>query len=330
MKIKGKKVFITGAGGFIGSHVVEAAIEAGARVTALIHYNSQNSYDNLELLDRKIIKQIKIITGDITDPFFMLRETKGFDFIFHLAALIPIPYSYIAPQAYIRTNIEGTLNILEATRINKISKLLVTSTSETYGTAKYAPIDENHPLQGQSPYAASKIGADKLAESYFLSFNLPVTIIRPFNTFGPRQSARAVIPTIISQILSGKDAIKLGSLSPVRDFNFVKDIARAFIESAECEINLGEVVNFGTGIGVTIGNLSRMIEKMIGGKIKIICDKQRIRPEKSEVFKLICDNRKAKKIVGWKPKYSLEKGLKETIDFIDKHPNLYKPDVYNL
>lgn len=330
MKIKGKKVFITGAGGFIGSHVVEEAVKSGAKVTALIHYNSQNSFGNLELLDKKILAKIRIITGDITDPFFILRETQGFDFIFHLAALIPIPYSYVAPQTYVETNIKGTLNMLEATRINNLKKLLITSTSETYGTAQYAPIDEKHPLQGQSPYSASKIGADKLAESYFLSFNLPVSIVRPFNTFGPRQSARAVIPTIISQILSGKTTIKLGSLSPVRDFTFVKDTARAFVMSAESEKNIGEIVNFGTGKGVTIQEVKEMIEKIIGRKIAVECDKQRIRPEKSEVFKLICDNKKAKRITGWKPEYSLEEGIKETIDFIREHLDLYKPDIYNI
>ncbi|MFZ5982562.1 MAG: GDP-mannose 4,6-dehydratase, partial [Patescibacteria group bacterium] len=213
---------------------------------------------------------------------------------------------------------------------NNLKKLLITSTSETYGTAQYAPIDEKHPLQGQSPYSASKIGADKLAESYFLSFNLPVSIVRPFNTFGPRQSARAVIPTIISQILSGKTTIKLGSLSPVRDFTFVKDTARAFVMSAESEKNIGEIVNFGTGKGVTIQEVKEMIEKIIGRKIAVECDKQRIRPEKSEVFKLICDNKKAKRITGWKPEYSLEEGIKETIDFIREHLDLYKPDIYNI
>lgn len=330
MKIKGKRVFITGAGGFIGSHLVEQAVAGGAKVTALVHYNSQNSYGNLELLDKKILNKIEIISGDVNDPFFILKKTRGFDFIFHLAALIPIPYSYAAPQSYIETNIKGTLNVLEATKINKVPKLMITSTSETYGTARYTPIDEKHPLQGQSPYSASKIGADKLAESFFLSFGLPVTVVRPFNTFGPRQSARAVIPTIISQILAGKKTIKLGSLSPVRDFTYVKDTARAFIKAAESEKNLGEAVNFGTGRGVTIGEVKETIENIIGKKVRVICDQQRVRPQKSEVLELICDNQKAQKITGWKPEYSLEEGLRETVDFIKENMHLYKPDIYNI
>lgn len=330
MNIKGKKIFITGAGGFIGSHLVEETVRYGAKVTALVHYNSRNNFGNLELISKDILNSVKIIAGDIRDPFFLIKATKGFDIVYHLAALIPIPYSYDVPQSYIETNVNGTLNILEAAKINEITMLLITSTSETYGTAQYTPIDELHPLQGQSPYSASKIGADKLAESYFLSFNLPVTIIRPFNTFGPRQSSRAIIPTIISQILVGNKSIKLGLLSPIRDFTYVKDIIQAFIKSSECGKNFGEVVNFGTGIGISIGELKEKIEEIVGKKIEVKEDKGRIRPERSEVFKLICDNKKAKEIVGWEPKYNLEDGLNETIEFISRNLYLYKTEIYNI
>lgn len=329
MDLKGKKVFITGAGGFIGSHLVEEVIKTGAMVTALIHYNSRNNFGNLELLKKNILKEVKVVSGDVCDPFFLLRATKEQDVIFHLAALIPIPYSYIAPQSFVQTNINGTLNILETVRINNISKVIITSTSETYGTAVYAPIDEKHPLQGQSPYSASKIGADKIAESYYLSFNLPVVIVRPFNTFGPRQSARAVIPSIISQSLS-QPKIRVGSLSPVRDFTYVKDTVRGFIKAAESEKSVGELINLGTGVGATINEVKNKIENILGKKIEVEEDSARIRPGKSEVLKLICDNKKAKELLGWEPSYTLDEGLKEVVDFISKNLSLYKTEIYNV
>lgn len=329
MELKGKKVFVTGAAGFIGSHLVETLVKEGAQVTALVHYNSRNSYQNLELTDPKILREIKIVFGDVTDLPFLLKETRVMDVVFHLAALIAIPYSYIAPQSYVATNIGGTLNILESGRTNSIKKIIVTSTSETYGTAKYVPIDESHPLQGQSPYSATKIAADKLAESYYLSFNLPVVTIRPFNTYGPRQSARAVIPSIITQALQ-KKVIKLGSLTPVRDFNFVKDTANGLVMAAKAEKGLGEVINLGTGKGFSIGEVKDLIAEILGQEIKVEEDTQRVRPVASEVLRLICDNKKAWKVIGWKPKYDLREGLKETIDFISQNLHLYKTNIYNI
>ena len=329
LTLEGKKVLVTGSSGFIGSHLTEALVRMGARVRAFVHYNSRNSYGNLELLEPEIFKSLEIITGDIIDPFFVAKAVSGCEIVFHLAALIAIPYSYIAPHCYVETNISGTLNIMEACLKQKVEKVIHTSTSETYGTARYTPIDEKHPLQGQSPYSASKIGADKITESFHLSFNLPVATIRPFNTYGPRQSARAVIPTIISQALT-RDEIKLGSLDPVRDFTYAKDTARGFIAIAQSEKTIGKVTNIGTGKAVTIGDLASTIIKIIGGNKRIITDKQRIRPKNSEVMNLLCNNTKAKERTGWEPDYSIEKGLKETIDFIRAHQNLYKPDIYNV
>lgn len=329
MKLSGKKVLITGSAGFIGSHLVEKLVEEGAAVTALIHYNSRNSYGNLELIDREVIDQVKIIAGDITDLPFLLKETKKIDIIFHLAALIAIPYSYVAPQSYVATNINGTLNILECGRVNEIKKVIITSSSEVYGTGRYVPMDESHPLQGQSPYSATKIAADKIAESYFLSFNLPVITVRPFNTYGPRQSARAVIPSIITQALT-KKKIKLGSLFPVRDFTYVKDTARGFVMAAKAGGALGEVINLGSGRGVSIGEVKDEIAKLLRKEIKVEEDSVRRRPEKSEVRRLVCDNRKAKKIIGWEPEYDLETGLKETINFISHNLKLYRTKIYNI
>lgn len=329
MELKGKKVFVTGAAGFIGSHLVETLVKEGAQVTALVHYNSRNSYQNLELTDPKILREIKIVFGDVTDLPFLLKETRVMDVVFHLAALIAIPYSYIAPQSYVATNIGGTLNILESGRTNSIKKIIVTSTSETYGTAKYVPIDESHPLQGQSPYSATKIAADKLAESYYLSFNLPVVTIRPFNTFGPRQSARAVIPSIITQSLVA-EKIRLGSLEPVRDFTYVKDMARGFVMAAKTDKSVGEVINFGTGNGVSIREVKDIIAEMLGKKIDVTEDRQRVRPAGSEVLRLICDNKKAKELINWSPKYNLREGLKKTIDFISENLSLYKANIYNI
>lgn len=326
---KGKKVFVTGAGGFIGSHVVEELVMNGADVTALVHYNASSYINNLRFVPEEILSKVDIKFGDVTDAFQMQTLTKNSDIILHLAALIGIPYSYAAPAAYVAANINGTLNMLEAARNNSVSKIVVTSTSETYGTAIYTPIDEKHPMQGQSPYSATKIGADKIAESYFLSFNLPVCVFRPFNTFGPRQSMRAVIPTIITQALNSKE-IKLGSLSPVRDMVFVKDTARGFLMAGMEEKSTGEVISVGTGTGATVGEIAKMILKILGSDKKIVEDSQRVRPEKSEVFKLICDNRKAKEILNWSPQFTLEEGLKETISFIQKNINSYEADKYTV
>lgn len=325
---QGKKVFVTGAAGFIGSHVVEELVHQGAVVTALVHYNSNSNIANLNYLNLEILQQVNIVFGDVTDAFQMDYLIKGQDIVLHLAALIGIPYSYVAPAAYVAANINGTLNILEACRKNNTSKLVVTSTSETYGTALYAPIDEKHPLQGQSPYSATKIGADKLAESYWLSFGLPVCIFRPFNTFGPRQSMRAVIPTIIAQALQDGNEIKLGSLSPVRDMVFVKDTAAGFLKAGLSANSNGEVISVGTGTGATIGQIVDLVQEIIGTNKTVLEDTGRVRPEKSEVFKLICDNQKAKALLDWEPKLSLKEGLIQTIDFIQKNKALYNAEGY--
>ncbi|WP_425639499.1 GDP-mannose 4,6-dehydratase [Algoriphagus yeomjeoni] len=323
MNYTGKKVLVTGAGGFIGSHLAEELVKAGAEVTALVHYNSNSYTNNLRFLPEEILSQIEIVFGDIQDGFLMNTLSKGKEIVFHLAALIGIPYSYVAPAAYVSTNINGTLNMLEAARSQGVQKLLVTSTSETYGTALYAPIDEKHPMQGQSPYSATKIGADKIAESYFLSFNLPVCVFRPFNTFGPRQSTRAVIPTIVSQVLSDSNEIRLGSLDPVRDMLYVKDTARGFMMAALADSTVGEVVSVGTGRGDTIGEIVDMVQKICGTDKEVIAENQRIRPEKSEVMKLICDYSKAKRLFDWEPQFSLEEGLSEVVEFMKSN----KPDI---
>ena len=322
------KVLVTGAGGFIGSNLVEELIKSGITVKAFIHYNSSNSWGNLEFLPEDIKKEIEVISGNIQDPFSVNNAVKGQDTVFHLAALIGIPYSYKAPNSYVNTNVIGTLNILQACLDNNIEKIVHTSTSETYGTAIYTPIDEKHPLKAQSPYSASKIGADKLAESYHLSFGLPIAIIRPFNTFGPRQSARAIIPTIISQILSGSKVV-IGSIDPVRDFTFVKDTVNGFIKIATEQKSAGELINIGSGKGISIGELAHKIIQMINPETEIIIDTKRIRPDKSEVMKLICDNTKAREILNWKPNFSLEDGIKETISYIKNHLEFYKL-IYNV
>jgi NAD dependent epimerase/dehydratase len=325
---KGKRVFVTGGAGFIGSHVVEELVNNGAIVTALVHYNSNSNIANLNYLNIEILSHVNIVFGDITDAFQMDYLTRDKDIVLHLAALIGIPYSYVAPAAYVATNINGTLNILEACRKNNVGKLVVTSTSETYGTALYAPIDEKHPLQGQSPYSATKIGADKLAESYWLSFGLPVCVFRPFNTFGPRQSMRAVIPTIITQALQKGNEIKLGSLSPVRDMVFVKDTANGFLKAGLSVSSNGEVISVGTGYGATIGEIADLIQEIIGTNKTVIEDGGRVRPEKSEVFKLICDNRKAKELLNWESKVTLKEGLIQTIDFIQNNSASFNSDKY--
>lgn len=329
MKWNSTKVLVTGAGGFIGSHLTERLVELGASVRAMVHYNSRNDWGLLEQLPKPVQQEIEFFTGDVQDPFSVQKAVTNCDVVFHLAALIAIPYSYVAPASYVETNVKGTLNVMQACLQENVKKVVHTSTSETYGTAIYTPIDEKHPLQGQSPYSASKIGADKIAESYYLSFELPVATIRPFNTYGPRQSARAVIPTIISQALT-QDTIKLGSLTPVRDLNFVKDTVNGFIKIAESENSIGKVLNVGFGQGITIGELAQKIAGLLEKEFRIETDPARIRPEKSEVFKLICDNTQAKTLVGWQPEYSLAQGLKETIQFVEKNLTLYKPEIYNV
>lgn len=329
MQITSSKILVTGACGFIGSHLTEELAQLGADVRAMIHYNSRNDWGQLKFLPTEIKKSLEVVAGDVRDPIVVRKAVKGCEMVFHLAALIGIPYSYTAPEEYVDTNIKGTLNVLQASLDENVAKVIHTSSSEVYGTAIYTPIDERHPLQAQSPYAASKIGADKIAESYYLSFDLPVAIARPFNTYGPRQSARAVIPTIISQALSDPK-IKLGTLSPVRDFNYVLDTVDGFIKMAEKEESIGKTINIGSGKGTSIGELVECIEKIIGKKIEVEIDAERIRPQKSEVFKLICDNTMAKKILNWEPKYSLDEGLSETVRWIEGNIDIFKSDIYNI
>jgi len=324
------RTLVTGAGGFIGSHLVEELIKAGHTVRAMVHYNALNHWGWLETLPRQILENVEVFPADIRDPFVVRKSVRGCDKVFHLAALIPIPYSYMAPASYVETNVSGTLNILEACLDEGVDHLIHTSTSETYGTAQYTPIDEKHPLAAQSPYAASKIGADKLAESYYLSFGLPVSIIRPFNTFGPRQSARAVIPTIISQIMNGAETVQLGALSPIRDWTYVKDTVGGFAALSASENSVGQVTNIGRGMGVSVGEMANLIVELCGSNACIQLDPARLRPEKSEVLELICDNRKAHENLGWQPKYSLNKGLEETIEWVRRNPDQYKSAIYNL
>lgn len=330
MNWQGKKVLVTGADGFIGSHLTERLVELGADVTALSQYNSFNSWGWIDAFDKKVKDSIKVVTGDIREYDGMKRIIKGQEVVLHLAALIAIPYSYLSPMAYVRTNVEGTTNVLEACREYEVEKIVHTSTSETYGTALYVPIDEKHPMQGQSPYSASKIGADMMAESYYKSFNMPIATLRPFNTYGPRQSARAVIPTIISQILSGKTEIKLGSLTPTRDFNFVLDTAEAFIKVAESERTIGEVINAGSNYEISIGDTVKKIISIIGKDVKILCDDQRIRPENSEVNRLWADNTKIKELTDWKPNYNIDRGLEATIEWVKNNMQHFKTDIYNV
>jgi NAD dependent epimerase/dehydratase len=324
-----KKIFVTGSGGFIGSHLVERLVSEGYTVRAFIHYNSFNRWGNLELLPSDVLKNVEVITGDIQDPFSVHRAMEGCNTVFHLASLIAIPYSYVAPQSYVTTNVLGAVNIMQACRELNVKKVIHTSTSECYGTAQYVPIDEKHPLQGQSPYSASKIGADMIAESYYRSFGVPVTIVRPFNTYGPRQSARAVIPTIITQILSGKQ-LNLGNLHPTRDLNYVLDTVEGFIMAANSAQSVGEVINIGNGKEISIGDLARLIMKLMGKEIEIVSDDQRLRPDKSEVERLLSDNSKAKRLLGWHPRVSLEEGLLNTIEWIKEHQGSFKTGLYNI
>lgn len=324
------RALVTGADGFIGSHLTERLLEEGYDVKAFIFYNSFNSWGWLDSLPKEKLNQIEIFSGDIRDPNGVFEAMIGVDEVFHLAALIAIPFSYHSPDSYVDTNIKGTLNVLQAARKHDTSRVLITSTSEVYGTAKYVPIDENHPYQGQSPYSATKIGADRLAESFYRSFNLPVSIVRPFNTYGPRQSARAVIPTIILQLLSGKDKIELGSLTPTRDFNYVKDTANGFIEIAKSDRSIGEEINIATQSEISIGQLAEELIRQINPSAKIICDEQRLRPGKSEVNRLLGSNEKIKGFTKWKPKYTFEQGLAETIEFFKNNIEKYKTDIYNM
>ena len=324
------KALVTGADGFIGSHLVEYLLEKGYDVKAFTYYNSFNNWGWLDTLPKEKLKQIEIFSGDIRDPNGVRTAIKGMDEVFHLAALIAIPFSYHSPDSYVDTNIKGTLNVLQACRDFNTSKVLITSTSEVYGTAQYVPIDENHPYQGQSPYSATKIGADRLAESFYRSFEMPISIVRPFNTYGPRQSARAIIPTIITQLLDGKEEIKLGSLTPTRDFNYVKDTVRGFYEIAKSDKTIGEEINIATNNEISIGQLANEIISQINPNAKIICDEKRLRPEKSEVNRLLGDNTKIKSLTNWKSEYTFEQGIKETINWMKQNLDKYKVDIYNI
>lgn len=325
-----KKVMVTGADGFIGSHLTESLLERGYEVKAFTMYNSFNTWGWLDTFSKDKLNEIEIFSGDIRDPNGVKEALKGVDAVFHLAALIAIPFSYHSPDSYVDTNIKGTLNVLQAARTLETERVLITSTSEVYGTAQYVPIDEKHPFQGQSPYSATKIGADRLAESFYRSFNLPISIVRPFNTYGPRQSARAVIPTIISQLLSGKEELKLGSLTPTRDFNYVKDTVAGFIAIAESDNTIGEEINIATQQEISIGDLANEIIAQINPDAKIICDERRLRPEKSEVNRLLGCNEKIKRLTDWEPRYTFSQGIEETIEWIRGNLERYKSDVYNI
>ena len=330
MSLTKKKILVTGADGFIGSHLTEMLVRTGAQVKALSLYNSFNNWGWLE--DIEVLPDIEIVTGDIRDAHFVKKISRDVDMVFHLAALIAIPYSYMAPDSYVQTNIGGTLNVMQAAKENQVERVLHTSTSEVYGTARYVPIDEMHPLQPQSPYSATKIGADAMAASFYYSFELPVTIVRPFNTYGPRQSARAVIPTVITQILSGKKSLKLGSLHPTRDFNYVEDTCRGFLELAECDAAVGETVNLGSNSEISIGDTVKLIKEILQADVEIQCDEARIRPESSEVERLWCDNTKIKRLTGFEPRIGIREGLQRTIEWFRVSGRLskYKADIYNV
>ncbi len=330
MTIKDKQVLVTGADGFIGSHLVEQLVDRGARVRALSYYNSFNHWGWLE--DVPVLDRIEVVTGDVRDPYYCRRLVKDIDVVFHLAALIAIPYSYMAPDTYVETNVKGTLNICQASLEARCERVLVTSTSEVYGTAVSVPITEDHPLQPQSPYSASKIAADAMAMSFYHSFELPVILARPFNTYGPRQSARAVIPTIITQIASGRREISLGDVTPTRDFSYVLDTCRGLIALAECDRAVGEVINIGSNAEISVADLSVLIQRLMGREVSLITDDRRLRPASSEVMRLWCDNAKIRDFTGFAPAYSLESGLRDTIDWFLKPANLnkYKTTIYNV
>ena len=332
MELKNKKILVTGSDGFIGSHLVEWLLDKGCQVRAFVYYNSFNSWGWLDSLPKEKLNQIDVFAGDIRDPNGVRKAMHGMDMVFHLAALIAIPFSYHSPDSYVDTNIKGTLNILQAVRDVGCERVLITSTSEVYGTAKYVPIDEDHPFQGQSPYSATKIGADRLAESFYRSFNTPVTIVRPFNTYGPRQSARAIIPTVITQLLSGAEEIRLGSLHPTRDFNYVKDTVAGFIAIAESLNTIGEEINIASQQEISVGELAQIMIDEINPSARIISDDIRLRPEKSEVDRLLGSNEKIRRLTGWHPKTSLKQGIRETIAWFKDAENLrrYKWDHYNV
>lgn len=330
MKLSGKKVLVTGSDGFIGSHLVEALLTEGCQVRAFVYYNSFNSWGWLDTLDKKLLDEIDIIAGDIRDPNGVRRAIIDMDMVFHLAALIAIPFSYHSPDSYVDTNIKGTLNILQACRDLNVGRVLVTSTSEVYGTAQYVPIDEKHPYQGQSPYSATKIGADRLAESFYRSFDMPVTIVRPFNTYGPRQSARAIIPTIITQLLAGVKEVRLGSLTPTRDLTFVKDTCNGFVEIARSDKTVGEEINIASQNEISIGELFKKISSAVGVDARVVTDEGRIRPDKSEVRRLLGSNEKIKELTSWKMKYSFDDGLRATVEWFRDNISKYKTDIYNI
>lgn len=322
---------VTGADGFIGSHLVQSLVgRDDSKVRALVMYNSFNSWGWLDKLPKEVLNQVEVLAGDIRDGHFMQTAMEGATHVFHLAALIAIPYSYQAPASYVDTNVKGTLNVLEAARASRVSRVIVTSTSEVYGTARYVPIDEKHPFQGQSPYSATKIAGDRLAESYYRSFDVPVTIVRPFNTYGPRQSARAIIPTIILQLLSGETSIQLGSLDPTRDLNYVQDTVDGFLAVCDSMETLGEEVNIASGKEISIGDLANELISMINPGACIVCDEKRIRPQNSEVERLMGCNQKIKRLTGWEPRVSLREGLQRTIAFFKDNLEAYKSDIYNV
>lgn len=330
--LQNKKILVTGADGFIGSHLVEHLVEQGYQVKAFCYYNSFNSWGWIDSFDKKLLDKIEIFTGDIRDPNGVREAMKDCQIVFHLAALIAIPFSYHSPDSYVDTNVKGTLNVLQAAKDFEIERVLVTSTSEVYGTAQYVPIDENHPKQAQSPYSATKIGADAIADSFFRSFNLPITIVRPFNTFGPRQSARAFIPTIITQLLNGKSEIKLGDVTPTRDLLFVTDTVKGFVAIANCKELIGHEVNIATNSEISIKDVAELIIKEINPNAKIVLDNERIRPENSEVFRLFGDNTKLKTHTNWKIENDFQTNVKKTITWFSKKENLsfYKADIYNI
>jgi len=329
MDWKGRQVLVTGAGGFIASHLIERLVRDGAQVRAFVRYNSRNDVGMLRLISPEVFSALEVMRGDLRDVEAVRKAVKNTDTVFHLGALIAIPYSYVNPREVIDVNIMGTLNVLMAARDSNVRRVVHTSTSEVYGTAQYTPIDEKHPLQGQSPYSASKIGADKIAESFYRSFDVPVVTLRPFNTYGPRQSARAVIPTIITQALT-RDEVKLGSLDPMRDFTFAADTANGFVRVAEADNVLGQEINLGNDDTIRIGDLAEKIFKIIGKTPKIITDQQRVRPGKSEVMKLWASHQKAKELIGWEPQITLDEGLKRTIEWLSTHLDLYRPDQYTV
>ncbi|MCG3113613.1 MAG: NAD-dependent 4,6-dehydratase LegB [Candidatus Manganitrophus sp. SB1] len=332
MELKNKKVLVTGADGFIGSHLVEALLDRGCDVRAFVFYNSFNSWGWLDTLSAEKLKSLDVFSGDIRDPNGVSQAMKGYDVVFHLAALIAIPFSYHSPDSYVDTNIKGTLNVLQAARQQGTERVLVTSTSEVYGTAQYAPIDEKHPFQGQSPYSATKIGADRLAESFYRSFETPVVIVRPFNTYGPRQSARAVIPTVITQLLSGQIELRLGNLTPTRDFNYVKDTVQGFIALAGADAAIGQEINIATGEEHSIGDVAQILIADLNPEAKIVADEERLRPEASEVYRLMGDNTRITTLTSWRPGHDLKAGLRDTIRWFKQPDNLtrYKAWLYNI